>query len=154
MGKMGTAFAENMAGLGMNVQYWSRKSRSDKYKLVNLEEVMSTSDVIYFSVANTDETKKMLTDELLSSMKPSAIFMNIVDPIYNHELVLEMVKTDKLYGYGFEEEKQPFGSYDGNVWDGPALGWCTQESMSKNAEQWVESIVKAANNEYPTQVNG
>ena len=154
MGKMGTAFAEIMAGLGMNVQYWSRKSRSDKYKLVNLEEVMSTSDVIYFSVANTDETKKMLTDELLSSMKPSAIFMNIVDPIYNHELVLEMVKTDKLYGYGFEEEKQPFGSYDGNVWDGPALGWCTQESMSKNAEQWVESIVKAANNEYPTQVNG
>jgi phosphoglycerate dehydrogenase-like enzyme len=154
IGRIGTAFAENVAGLGMDVQYYSKTSRDDRFSLVSLEDLMSTSDVVFFSVANNDETKHLLTDELLTSMKPTAIFMNIVDPIYNHDLVLEMVKSGKLYGYGFEDSKETFGSHGGNVWNGPALGWCTDESMSKNAEQWVESILNAAKSDYPTQING
>jgi len=153
LGRIGSAFAKDMAGLGMNVQYYSKSSRDDRFKAVTLDELMSSSDVIFFSVANNADTKTLLTDALLQSMKPSTIFMNIVDPIYNHDLVLDMVKSGKLFGYGFEEEKQPFGSYDGNVWDGPALGWCTDESMSKNAEQWVDSIIKASKGTFETQIN-
>ena len=153
LGRIGTAMAENMAGLGMKVQYWSKNSRDDRFSEVSLEELMRTSDVILPAVANNDDTKDMLTDELVSNVKPNAIFMNVIHPL-NHQRLLEMVKTNKLYGYGYEEEgKLSFGSHEGNVWNGPALGWCTDESMSKNAQQWVESIVKAVAGEYPTQVN-
>jgi len=153
LGNIGTAFAENMSGLGMQVQYWSRNSRNEAFTYAPLDELMRTSDVMLLSTANNSETKTLLTDELLKSMKSSAIFMTITDALYNQELMLDLVKTNKIYGYGFEDEKNPFGTYEGNVWNGPALGWCTEESMAKNAKQWVDSIVSAANGQYPTQVN-
>ncbi|MDL2341654.1 MAG: NAD(P)-dependent oxidoreductase [Patescibacteria group bacterium] len=153
LGRIGSAFAENMSGLGMHVQYWSKNSRDDRFSAVALDTLMSSSDVIILSTANNAETKILLTDELLKTMKATAIFMTITDALYDQELVLDMVKTGKLYGYGFEDEKNAFGIYEGNVWNGPALGWCTDESMSKNAQLWVNSILSAAKSEYPTQVN-
>ncbi|HSW74890.1 MAG TPA: NAD(P)-dependent oxidoreductase [Candidatus Saccharimonadales bacterium] len=156
LGGIGTAFAKNMAGLGMDVQYWSRQARDERFTYASLEYLMKTSDVVFVSFAINEETTKLITDELLQTLKPSAIFVSLVSAVekaYNQELLLEMVKTGKLYGLGYEQEKGTFGGHEGNVWDGPALGWCTNESMSKNAEQWVEATVAAAKGEYATRVN-
>ncbi|MFZ1483726.1 MAG: NAD(P)-dependent oxidoreductase [Candidatus Saccharimonadales bacterium] len=153
LGRIGTAFAENMMGIGMKVQYWSKNSVDERFNQTSIGDLMSTSDVILLATANNEETKVLLTDDLLKAMKSTAIFMTITDTLYNQELMLDMVKTGKLYGYGFEDEKNPFGTYAGNVWNGPALGWCTDESMSKNAQLWVESIVSATKSEFPTRVN-
>lgn len=153
LGHIGMAAAENLAGLGMKVQYWSRHSEDERFNKVTLEELMSSSDVIVSAVAHNTETETLLSDDLVKSMKATALLVDIAHPIYNTELVLQMAAEGKLGGYAFEDENNPFGHYEGNVWNGPALGWCTNESMSKNADQWVESIIKAANKEYPTQVN-
>ncbi|HSX07774.1 MAG TPA: 2-hydroxyacid dehydrogenase [Candidatus Saccharimonadales bacterium] len=155
LGRIGTAFAENMAGLGMDVQYWSRSARNERFTSVSLEDLIQTSDVVFLAFAANDETRKLLTDELLQNLKPSAIFVSAVgaaERVYNQDLLLEMVKTGKLYGLGYEQEKGTFGTREGNVWDGPALGWCTDESMSKNGAQWVDAIVAAAKGEYPTEI--
>jgi len=155
LGRIGTAFAENMAGLGMDVQYWSRQARDDRFTYVSLEDLMRTSDVVFVSFAINEETTKLLTDDLLRSLQSSAIFVSVVsavEQVYNKELLLDMVTAGKLYGLGYEQEKGVFGGHDGNVWDGPALGWCTNESMSKNAAQWVDAIVAAAKGEYPTEI--
>jgi hypothetical protein len=67
---------------------------------------------------------------------------------------LNLVKEEKLYGYAFEEDKGgKFNEYEGNVWAGPALGWCTDDSFRRNAEQWVEGIVNAAKGVYTNRVN-
>jgi len=153
MGRIGTAIAENLAGLGMHVQYWSRQSTDGRFQKVSLEEVMSISDVIVPVVNHNAETEGLITDDMLRSMKPTTLFINVSHPIYNEELLREMATTGKIGGYAFEDEKGVMGDYEGNVWNGPALGWCTNESMSKNAQQWVESIVNAAQGQYPTQVN-
>lgn len=155
LGRIGTAFAENMAGLGMNVQYWSRAARDERFTHIPLEELVKTSDVVFVAFAANDETRELLTDQLLQTLKPSAIFVSAVgaaERVYNQDLLLKMVKAGKLYGLGYEQEKDTFGTREGNVWDGPALGWCTNESMSKNAAQWVESITNATQNEYPTAI--
>ncbi len=154
LGHIGTALAENMAGLGMNVQYWSKNSIDDRFSRAELDTLMSSSDVLLPAFANNSQTKNLISEAQAKSIKPNAIFMNVIHPIH-HDLMLGMAKSGQLFGYGYEEEGGlAFGSHGGNVWNGPALGWCTEESMTKNAEQWVESIVNAANNEFPTQVNG
>jgi phosphoglycerate dehydrogenase-like enzyme len=153
LGKIGTAVAENFAGLGMKVQYWSKHSEDDRFTNVTLEELMSSSDVIVPAVAHNGETEHLLSDEHIKSMKLSALLVDIIHPIYNTELVLELAAQGKIGGYAFEDEKNPFGHYAGNVWNGPALGWCTNESMTKNAEQWTDATVLAAKGEYPTRVN-
>jgi phosphoglycerate dehydrogenase-like enzyme len=155
LGNIGTAVAETMAGLGMNVQYWSRKSEDPRFKKATLEEVIKTSDAIFITIAINKETKGLLSDDILRTIRPTSVVVNITDTseIYNHELLLELVASGKVGGYAFEDEKGPFGKYAGNVWNGPALGWCTNESMSKNAQQWVEAIVAATKGEFPTRVN-
>ncbi|NCN44999.1 MAG: hypothetical protein COU63_00265 [Candidatus Pacebacteria bacterium CG10_big_fil_rev_8_21_14_0_10_36_11] len=153
IGNIGTAVAENCHGLGMNVQYWSKSSKDDRFKRVELEELLKTSDVIIPCVAQNDETQGMLTDDMLKSMKKTAMFVSDVHAVYNHDLLLEMVKNGNLYGYAFEDGKAKMENFEGNVWAGPELAWCTEDSMRKNAEQWVEAIVNACNGEYLTQVN-
>lgn len=153
LGRIGTAAAENLAGLGMQVQYWSKHSEDQRFNKVALDELMRSSDVIVSAVAHNAETETLLSDDQVKTMKPTALLVDITHPIYNTELVLQLAADSKIGGYAFEDEKNSFGHYPGNVWNGPALAWCTNESMSRNAEQWVESIVKAAKGEYPTKVN-
>lgn len=153
LGRIGTAIAENFAGLGMEVHYWSKHSQDDRFTKVELDELMRNSDVIVSAVAHNTETETLLSDEMVKSLKPTALLVDITHPIYNTELVLQMAADGRIGGYAFEDEKNQFGHYEGNVWNGPALGWCTTESMTKNAQQWVESIVAAAGSDYPNRVN-
>lgn len=153
LGNIGTVVAENCQGLGMKVQYWSKSSRDDRFQYVELDELMKSSDVILPVVAQNSETQGMLTDVMLKSMKKSAIFVSVIHSVYNHDLLLEMVKNGELYGYGFEDPKVQMTDFVGNVWAGPELGWCTEDSFRKNAIQWVEAILYAMKGELPTRVN-
>jgi lactate dehydrogenase-like 2-hydroxyacid dehydrogenase len=152
LGRIGTAIAENMAGLGMKVQYWSRSSEDTRFEKVSLKELVKTSDVIIPATASNEETKVLISDDMLATMRPTAVVVGVVEPIFSHKLLIKMVQSGKAGGYAFEDEKGPFGKYEGNVWNGPALGWCTDESLSKNGELWVESIVNAAKGTFPTRI--
>lgn len=153
LGDIGTAVAENCAGLGMKVHYWSKNTKDKRFAFVELAELMKSSDVIIPCVAQNPETQGMITDDMLRSMKKTAIFVSDIHNVYNHHLLVEMVKNGDLYGYGFEDAKANITDYDGNVWAGPELAWCTQDSMRKNAQQWLNAMAHAMNGEYPTRVN-
>ena len=154
IGRICTRIAELCEGIGMEVQYWSRKSRDRRFKRASLRRLMVASDVIFPAMVLAEETKKLITDAMLKSMKRSAIFVSIVHEMYNHKLLLKMVEEGKLFGYGFEEDGGgKFVKYKGNIWGGPALAWATDGSMRRNAEMWVDSIVKAARGRFENRVN-
>lgn len=153
LGTIGTRIAEICNGLGMEVVYWSRSSKDERFSFTGLEDLMKKADFIFPTLAQNEETTGLITDEMLRSMRRSAIFVSIVHKIYNHDLLLQLVKEGKIYGYAFETEKEKMNDFEGNVWAGPELAWCTSESFRRNAEQWTEAIVKAVKNDYSTQVN-
>lgn len=153
LGNIGSAIAERCSGLGMEVSYWSRSPKQSEYKYIELAQLMTDSDVIFPTMALTDETKALLTDDLLRSMKPTAIFISIVHELFNQGLVLDMVKQGKLFGFGFEAEPQTFNKYEGNVWAAPAYAWVTDGSMHNSMVLWVENMVNAAQGKYPNKVN-
>ena len=153
LGNIGKRIAEICNGLGMKVVYWSRNSRDERFSFAELNDLMKKSDFIFPVLARNEETSKLITDQMLREMKKSTIFTSIVHKIYNHELILELVRKGELYGYAFESGNEKMTDFAGNVWAGPELAWCTDESLKRNAEQWTEAIVKATKGEYPTQVN-
>lgn len=153
MGHIGRAIADRCNGLGMKVIFWSRSPKEALYSSVSLERLMAEADVIFPAMALNDETKSILTDDLVSSMKSSAIFVSIVHELFNQELVLEMVNNGKLFGFGFEAEPKTFNNFDGNVWAAPAYGWTTDGSMNNSMAKWVENMVDATNNKFPNKVN-
>ncbi|MBP7007941.1 hypothetical protein KBB05_04445 [Patescibacteria group bacterium] len=153
LGTIGTRIAEICNGLGMEVCYRSRKSKDERFLCTELDDLMKKADVIFPTLAKNEETIKLITDMMLKSMKKTAIFVSIVGKIFNHDLILQLVEENRIYGYAFETENEKMDAFVGNIWAGPELGWCTNESFKRNSEQWVDAIIKAVKNDYSNQVN-
>jgi glycerate dehydrogenase len=153
LGRIGSNIADITNGFGMNTIYWSKNTRDEKYEYKELLELIKTSDVIFLALAQNEDTEKLLTDEMISSMKKSAIFISIVHNIYNHDLVIKMVQEGNLYGYGYEMSKGGPSLLQGNIYALPPLAWATKESMETNANMWVDAMILAGKGEYPTQIN-
>lgn len=153
LGHIGSSIAEACKGLGMDVVYWSRSSTNDNYEKISLEQLLSTSDVIFPTAAKNANTLSLITDEHIKSMKKSAILVDIAHGLFNQETVLKMVSSGSLFGYGFEGKPQEFGKLEGNVWAAPAYAWTTGESMHNSVVLWVDNMVSAANNDFPYKIN-
>jgi len=153
LGNIGSSIAELCKGIGMDVQYWSRSSANASYNKTSLDKLMATSDVIFPAVAKNEETLKLINDELIRSMKSTAILIDIAHGLFNEKLVLEMVSKGNLFGYGFEGKPNKFSTYEGNVWAAPAYAWATYESMYNSELKLVENIVNASKGKFPYRVN-
>lgn len=152
LGHNGTAIAERLKGLGLNVVYWSKNNRSDSYDYVELDVLFGKADVVFPTFAHNDEADVLITDELLKMLKPSATIIDIIE-LKNKDKIAALVKDGKIFGYGFEADPNSFGKYEGNVWAAPAYAWVTDGSMNNVITKWVENMVDAANGKYPNKVN-
>lgn len=153
LGNIGSAIAERAAGLGMEVVYWSRSPKESSYKQVELDELMKNADVVFPAVAKNSETLDLISEELVRTMKPSAILVDIAHGLFDDQIALDMIKNNKLFGYGFEAKPATFSEYEGNVWAAPAYAWVTFESMYNSEVKLVENIISAAKGEFPNRVN-
>ncbi|GAC1571297.1 MAG: hydroxyacid dehydrogenase [Candidatus Saccharimonadales bacterium] len=151
LGHNGLAIAERLKGLGLKVIYWSKKTRSDEYEYKELEEIFENADVILPTFAHNEETDTLITDELLGKLKPSAIIIDIIE-LKNKDNIVELVKNNKIFGYGFEAKPNSFDKYDGNIWAAPAYAWVTDGSMNNVMTKWVENMVDATNGKFPNKV--
>ncbi len=150
LGHIGTRLCELCKGMGMNVVYWSAHSRKPDFQFVSLQQLFAESDFIFPALLKNIDTKKIITDELLKSMKPNTIFCEITGNfLYNHNLLLELAKTDKIGGYGFEKAQT---GYTGNILALPPLAYYTIEAMQQNINQWLECILGISGN-VKNQVN-
>ena len=140
LGHIGTRLCELCQGLGMNVVYWSAHSRNEKFKFVELEQLFKESDVVFPALSKNKDTEKIITDELLSSMKAEAIFCEITGNfLYNHNLMINLAKNNKIGGYGLEESDGI--KYTGNILSLPPVAYYTAESMERLTQQWTECII-------------
>jgi len=153
LGTIGKRFAELCQGIGMEIAYWSKSARDARFKFVELVELMKTSDVIFPAMAKNEESKEIITDAMLHALKSSAIFVSISHGIYNHDLVLELAKQGKIFGYAFEDDDENLAKYEGNVFALPSIAWATDKSRSSNRQMWADSIVAAAKGKFPNRVN-
>jgi lactate dehydrogenase-like 2-hydroxyacid dehydrogenase len=118
-----------------------------------LQTYLKKADVILPAVAQNEETASLISNEMQKSMKSDAMFVSIIHKIYNHDLMLELAKEGRIYGYGFLGDNESPLSYEGNVLAYPEIAWATKESMEANAEMWVDALILAASGQYPNQVN-
>jgi len=153
LGNIGSAIAERAQGLGMNVVYWSQSKKESTYEYIDLAQLFSTADIIFPTMVINKESKKMITSELLTSMKSSAILVSVVHDLFDEQIVLEMIRKGKLFGFGFEGEPGEFIEHQGNVWAAPAYAWTTDGSMNNAMVKWVENMINAAQSNFPNKVN-
>lgn len=154
LGHIGERLADILKGMGMNVIYWSKNTRNDKYIYKEIDEIFKEADFIFPTFLINDETKKIITDDRINSMKNNASIITIVGTeIFNKDLVLEKVKNNTLYGLAFENSNDNINNYEGNVLVTSPYAWYTVDSLSNCIEIWVNSIEGIANNEVVNNVN-
>lgn len=153
LGNIGSAIAERLQGLGLEVVYWSKSPKEVDYKYMELPQLFTEADVIFPTMALNDETKNIITPELLMTLKPSCIFIAIEHHLFDTKVVLEMVKDSKLFGFGFETEPASFDKYDGNVWAAPAYAWATDQTMANAMDKWIDNMIQTVSGKFPNKVN-
>ncbi|AVQ39996.1 dihydrofolate reductase [Clostridium botulinum] len=101
-----SAFNVNILGVntkGRDVEYFNKCYPKD-----NIKEMVSKCDVVIVSIPYTKETENLVDENVLSSMKDGALFINISrGTIVDEKRLIENLKLEKIKGAAldvFEEE--------------------------------------------------
>ncbi|MBQ6818536.1 MAG: D-2-hydroxyacid dehydrogenase [Clostridia bacterium] len=97
LGNIGLAVAKLAEAFGMQVIYHSRRAKSVSYELVSKEELFRRSDILSLHCPLNDQTYRLINEETLSLMKPTAFLINttrgdvvdeaaLADALNNHRL--------------------------------------------------------------------
>jgi D-3-phosphoglycerate dehydrogenase len=77
LGGIGREVARIGAGMGMKVIGWNRTRHADiKAPLVDIDTLLSTSDVVSMNLTLGDETRGFLSQERIARLKPGVIYVN------------------------------------------------------------------------------
>lgn len=111
LGRIGRRIAELGAAFGMDVIYYSRSSRDDRFRFVEIERLFAESDFVSISLSLDDETRGLVDGRLISLMKPSAILINASrGEIIDETALIDALVNDRIGGAGLDvlaEEPPP-----------------------------------------------
>ncbi len=112
-GAIGIRTAQLLQAFGCKVIAWSRTQKTEVVAMgipyVSLEELMRTSDIISLHVPLTAETNHLISRELLSMCKPTAILINTArGNVVDMDALAECLRDGKIAGAGIDVyEKEP-----------------------------------------------
>jgi len=108
LGGIGTEVARLAQAFGMRVLCWTQhpipeRARKHGVEFATLEELFQQSDIVTLHVTHTPETEKMITRNLLESMKRGAIFVNTARAELVDNLALaELLRDGRLAVAGLD----------------------------------------------------
>lgn len=149
-GRIGQIAAQRISGFEPNVLFYDPIVETcdlSYAKKAELKEVFEKSDIITIHVPLLDATRNLVTNELLSLMKPDAILINAArGGIVKEDDLYETLKAGKIRGAGFDvfaEEPLPENSnlrkLDNLVLT-PHLGASTGEAQVRVGEMAVHQL--------------
>ncbi|MBW7888401.1 MAG: NAD(P)-binding domain-containing protein [Bacteroidetes bacterium] len=156
-GQIGKEVIIRAKALGMNVTAWSRSlnaAKADELEVeraASIEELAAKSDVVSVHLALKPETKKIITKQIIDSMKPNAIFLNTSRwEVVDEEALYEAAKAGKIrvgsdvFSGEPEDKTSPFTNKLAslsNVYGTHHIGASTEQAQNAIADE-VTAIVK------------
>lgn len=148
LGTIGSNIAEMGNSLGMNVIYWNRTKKDCNYKSVDLETIFTTADFIMPTFATNEETKKLISDDLINKMNNNSLINVINNPkeIYNHELLIKRAEEGQIsYAFEIYDDGKKMYDYKGNIMATAPYAFYTKESIERLLEIWTQNTISVAN---------
>lgn len=118
LGRIGAEAARLFSLLGANVIYWNRTRKPEvehalSIEYVDLDDLMSSSDIIIISIALTPQTRGLIGAERLKLMKEGAILINVArGPVVDEKALIDVLRTGRIKAGldVFEKEPLPLDS--------------------------------------------
>lgn len=149
-GRIGRQVSRLATCLGMRVVAWDILGKTINYEpaiYVELDELLSRSDIVTLHVPLTPETKGFFNASLISKLKPGAYLINTSrGEVVDEEALYRALKEGRIRGaaldvYPSEPYSGPLTQLE-NVVLTPHIGANTKEAQRKAALQLVELITK------------
>lgn len=152
-GKIGTMTANLFKAFGANLIGYNRSEHEEAISLglsyVSLEELMEQSDIVSVHLPLNEETRGIISKDLLTKMNPSAILINCArGPIIDNVALAELLNKEKIAGAGidvFDMEPPLLEDYPllsaKNAVLAPHVGFLTDEAMVLRAQIAFENTL-------------
>ncbi|HOJ87999.1 MAG TPA: hydroxyacid dehydrogenase [Pseudothermotoga sp.] len=126
-------------------------------KFVTLDELLAESDFVTIHAPLTSQTRNLIDEPQLKSMKPSAFIINMArGPIWNEQAVLKALEEGWIAGAAtdvFSEEPpapdHPFFKCD-KILLTPHNSALTKECVVRMAQGAAQGVIEVLTGEYPT----
>ncbi|MBP7767091.1 hypothetical protein KA068_01035 [Candidatus Saccharibacteria bacterium] len=143
LGDIGSRIAEIGNGIGMSVIAYNRTDKNlPNVKQVSLTELFESSDVVVLALALNDQTKGIITKELIESMKKSAIFVSIAGlDLTDQDALKNALNNGLIAGAGIDTASQDWTEGKNTVLT-PHNGYNTRES-DENMGRIITENIKA-----------
>ncbi len=159
LGNIGRRVADLAKAFGANVIYYSTsgKNNQKEYNRVDLDTLLSVSDIISVHAPLTEQTNKLMNKETFSKMKSNAIFINVGrGAIVDEQALADALNHNQIAAAGIDvlitEPMSPdnplLSVEDSNrLIITPHIAWASVEARTKmintvynQIEQWKISI--------------
>jgi D-lactate dehydrogenase len=112
LGKIGKKVVDLSLAFGMNVLVHTKNpgQNQDKIRFVQLEELLSTSDIISLHIPHTAETHHMINRENMKKFKKGSILINTArGPLVETQAILEGLQSGILRAVGLDALEEECG---------------------------------------------
>lgn len=144
LGTIGSKIANMCNSLGMNVIYWSRTEKENNFKKVDLSTIFTEADFIFPTFATNDETKKIITEELINKMNGNALInvINNARELYNHDLLIHRAENKEIsYAFELYGNERKLYDYDGNIMVTAPYAFYTKEAIDRLVDIWCKNVI-------------
>ena len=149
-GKVGRLVSDRMKSFGMSIAFYDPyiDDWNGPENNLELDELLTSSDVISIHVIKTEETENLISREKLALLKKSAILVNTSrGGVVDEDYLIEMLRSKQLFGAGLDVySEEPPKNIDNfvniNLITTPHIGASTNEAQLKAGLETVENIKK------------
>ena len=153
LGRIGTATAKRLKGFDVDLVYWSRSRKPELekelgIKWLQLDELLSTSDLISLHIPANDETFHLIGEREFELMKQGVRIVNTArGRVIDETIMIRELESGKIAAAGLDVyEKEPLVPSSklcqmDNVILTPHLGASNLEGMQRMATQVAEGVL-------------
>ena len=146
-GAVGRCLAPMLQGIGAHVIYTSRaEADGAPARFVALPALLSGADVVSLHVPLTQQTKAMIDDRAINSMKPGAVLVNTArGGLVDYDALYRALSGGRLRGAGLDVfESEPVNPAHPlfqlpNVFVTPHVAWFTSETLQRGLSIFLEN---------------
>lgn len=165
MGNIGRRVAQVVQTLGCKVIFYSASGKSSctEYERVELDELLSQSDILSLHCPLSDRTRGLINKEAFSKMKKSAILVNVArGPVVDTQALYEALTEGRIAAAGLDVlEKEPISKDNplGKIKDStkliitPHMAWASVEARTRLVDEVMKNIQAFLDGEERNVVN-
>lgn len=162
-GAIGRETAKRALAFGMEIVTYDPFVRQEDIeldvKLIQLKELMKTSDFISVHIPVTDDTRGLINSDMLSLMKRNAYLINTARAaVMNYDKLILMLQNNEIAGAAFDvypieplPDNHPLLTLD-NVVLTPHIGGCSFEPYDRSYKMLAEDVKRFFNGERPLRL--